>query len=273
MTLFPLTLTIACLSAPGVASLTGQVFRPHDAESRRALDELRDLVEPLKGLQPDAPRASNNIKRRIDLEVRVLSVSITDAGTSFFANARNDQLVPGRLKQRQPESFVRALRKAGVELVSRPRLRTTSGQRASLDLSPRPCGGGSNLNWHILWPSWGTLIQITPSSYDDDQVILQLSVALCNEKPGTMRTEASGPKYEWTASGTTRASIQWGDTLVVGGLKHKRPEAHSMDIPLLNLLPEVGHRFWLGYHTWVEEELVVVVTPVFVRPEQKEDQE
>src|SRR5262245_4924424 len=109
MSLFPFAITLVCVSPEHAASLVHETLRRPDPEAQQRLTELRQLVEPLMELPPAQLRKGR--RQKIDLEVRVLSVSITYCGASFFADPRENRLAVGRLKAREPDFFVRALRR------------------------------------------------------------------------------------------------------------------------------------------------------------------
>jgi len=58
-----------------------------------------------------------------------------------------------------------------------------------------------------------------------------------------------------------RSELKPGETLVVAGLSHKRPDKSIFKLPVLGDLPGVGSWFQFTREREIEEELVVLVTP------------
>jgi pilus assembly protein CpaC len=64
----------------------------------------------------------------------------------------------------------------------------------------------------------------------------------------------------------TQAEMNFGDTMVIGGLIFTRYTAATNKIPFLGELPGVGALFRRENYTEAETELLVMITPEFVAP-------
>jgi hypothetical protein len=251
-----------CASLPNLASFSDGV----GAESGQGLAELRKLVSPCEDESAEAgsvPMTSG--KQPIDLEVRVLYAYPADTKGAFFAGASGDKLIAGRLKADR-EAFVQSLLDLsghGVDLQARPRLQTSDGRPARLDVGFNPALIGGALTGSWCWSPSAFSIEITPTVRDDGNLMLSISAAMSRIKTakatqGTFEER----EYERTVSDKTQVVCQPGESLVVGGLKQKRTEIQRESVPFLSCLPVAGPSMTYVSHKAIEEELLVVVTPI-----------
>ena len=64
----------------------------------------------------------------------------------------------------------------------------------------------------------------------------------------------------------TTVEMREGETLIIGGLRNQEKEYFVQKIPILGDIPVIGNLFRKTRTQTIEQELVVMVTPRFVKP-------
>jgi Flp pilus assembly secretin CpaC len=243
-------------------------FWPHsNPEAVRALAALREMVDRYE--TPEGAAAVDGQARddsQIVIECDIVAINMTDATAGLFAQ-------PGRVddtrivrRTKNAETLLELLRNIGAtHLISSPRFTTISGQTARFSFGgqvaiPTPTPAGTVLTYHAI----GTTLGMTPRVTAEGRFLLDFEFE--EAQPGKTRliTTDQGqmaiPEIH-KVSAHARAELKSGETLLVGGLSHKRPEKSVFKLPVLGDLPAIGSWFQLTREREIEEELVVLVTP------------
>jgi pilus assembly protein CpaC len=173
-------------------------------------------------------------------------------------------------------AIIRAMEQEGVvKVLASPNLVAVNGQEASF-LSggeiPIPIVqssqiGGNIASVTVLFKEFGTQVTFQPTVIDSNIVSLKMSSEL-SRPDFDNGVEISGfliPSFI-TRRVETVVEMREGETLVIGGLKNQEKEVIIQKTPILGDIPVIGNLFRRVRRQTIEQELVVMVTPRFVKP-------
>jgi len=175
------------------------------------------------------------------------------------------------------QAILRALEQDGVaKILASPNLVAVNGQAASF-LSggeiPIPIvqsarsGDASGSSVTILFKEFGAKVDFEPTVIDSNIVSLKV-------KPELSRPDfdnaviVSGFRIPTfiTRRVETVVEMREGESLVIGGLTSQERQKTSTRTPILSSIPLLGNLFRSTRESTIEQELLVMVTPRFVRP-------
>lgn len=172
------------------------------------------------------------------------------------------------------QGFLQALKEEGLlKIQAEPVLITRSGEAARLDNGgefpiPVPQSLGTVT---IEWREFGVILEALPIVISPTRLKQQVSAEVSE------RDVASGVTLNGTfVPGLTRRRVQstvemeFGQTLVLGGLVSTRITSSTQKTPFLGELPGIGAAFSKKRHDHAEVELIVMITPEYVSPLQAE---
>ncbi len=168
--------------------------------------------------------------------------------------------------------FLEALKTEGIaKIMAQPSLVTLSGRPAIFLVGGDqavPVVGGIGGATGVQFEPFGTQLQFLPIVLGNGKIHMEISPSITqldqafgviiagNPVPGRRRNSAN-----------TTVQLESGQTLVIGGLTQKLQSASSRRIPFLGELPFFGNFFSLRATTEEEDELVIMVTPHLIDPQ------
>ncbi len=173
------------------------------------------------------------------------------------------------------EMLIRALRKNSLlSIMAEPNLVTMSGQRASFLAGgqfPVPIpqtGGAATGAITIEWKDFGVQLNFVPYVLEDETVRLHVlpEVSTIDQGLGVTVLGTSVPGLNSRKAETT-VELRQGQTLAIAGLLSVEVAGDTSRVPGLGDLPYIGPLFSNTSHRKVEKELLVLVTPYLVAPQ------
>jgi pilus assembly protein CpaC len=173
------------------------------------------------------------------------------------------------------ELLIKALRKNSLlSILAEPNLMAMSGQRASFLAGgefpvPVPQTGGAQTGAiTIEWKKFGVQLDFVPYVLDDEMIRLQVQpeVSTIDQAIGVTVLGTSVPGINSRKAQTT-VELRQGQTLAIAGLLSVAIDGQTSRVPGLGDLPYIGPLFSNTSHRKVEKELLVLVTPYLVAPQ------
>ena len=168
------------------------------------------------------------------------------------------------------QGFLQALKEEGLlKIQAEPVLVTRSGEAARLENGgefpiPVPQSLGTIT---IEWREFGVILEALPIVISPTRLRQQVSAEVSE------KDVANGVTLVGTfVPGLTRRKVQstvemnFGETLVLGGLISTRTNASTQKVPFFGELPLIGAAFSKKRHDHSEVELIVMITPEYVSP-------
>lgn len=167
-------------------------------------------------------------------------------------------------------THIKALEQKGiVKTIARPNLLARDGEEAEFVV-----GGeaailtSSNSGTSVQYKEFGTKLKFTPVFLGERKLRLTVApeVSALNNAAGVQQGSTFVPGFS-TSKAKTIVELNDGESLVIGGLIQQKLNTTDGGIPGLRRMPVIGKLFQSMNHQWDETELIVVVTPQFVRPD------
>ncbi len=168
------------------------------------------------------------------------------------------------------QGLIQALKQEGLlKIQSEPVLVTRSGEAARLVNGgefPIPVPGGLG-TVTIEWREFGTVLESLPIVISPTRLRQQITAEV-SERDTTSAVTLNGTTVPGlsTRRVQTNVEMEFGQTLVIGGLLSTRYTAQTDKIPFLGELPGLGAAFRRVRYDTAEVELVVLITPEYVAP-------
>lgn len=164
--------------------------------------------------------------------------------------------------------LLEALKQEGLlKLHTETTLTTRSGEAAQLDSGgefpiPVPQSLGTVT---IQWRQFGVILQSLPTVISPTRLKQAVTVEV-SERDSTTAVTLNGTTVPGLNKRKvqTQAEMNFGDTMVIGGLIFTRYTAGTSKVPFLGELPGIGAAFRRENFTEAETELIVMITPEFV---------
>ncbi|MBF0181179.1 MAG: secretin N-terminal domain-containing protein [Magnetococcales bacterium] len=188
-------------------------------------------------------------------------------------------------------SFIGMLQKQGkVQVLSSPRIATINNQKAVIKVgedgyfitgmeSPSVVGVGDAANYADPTPVFtemftGVALDVTPQVGENGMITLHVHpmVRTVSDKEKSYRIKDKQHSIP-LASSTTRETdsiirVGNGELAVIGGLLKKERRTDVDKLPLLGDLPMIGGLFQKVREGWSRSEMVILMRPVIVEPQQ-----
>ncbi len=168
------------------------------------------------------------------------------------------------------QGFIEALKQESLlKIRAMPAVVTTSGRPATLHsggefpiLVPQGIGTAT-----IQWRTFGVQVETVPIVLGTGRVQLDIA-AQVSDRDFSNSVDVEGFRVPGLTSRdvNTRVTMNFGDTLMIGGLISDRLTVSTNKIPVLGDMPYVGALFSRKNHSMAETELVILVTPHLVSP-------
>jgi len=159
------------------------------------------------------------------------------------------------------------VQKGNGRIVSKPRISAQSGSTAQIItgdalpiLTAITLSGVNGVSQQVQYVNVGVTLQIAPRVSSDGFVT---SHVFCVVSSVTGYSQGYPTISQREAS--TSATVQDGETFVIGGLTQENEISSKSKVPGLGDLPGAGELFKLGKSTKSRTELYIVVTPHVVR--------
>ncbi|HET6422591.1 MAG TPA: pilus assembly protein N-terminal domain-containing protein [Planctomycetaceae bacterium] len=166
------------------------------------------------------------------------------------------------------QGLVQALKQEGLlKIQAEPLLVTRSGEPARLVNGgefPIPVPGGLG-TVTIEWREFGVLLESLPIIVSPTRLRQQITAEV-SERDFNNAATLSGTTVPALTKRTvqTNVEMEFGQTLVIGGLISTRYTAQTDKIPFLGELPGIGAAFRRVRYDTAETELLVMITPEYV---------
>jgi len=252
---------INLIRVPGVHQVSLQV---RIAELNRTA--LREIGNDFLWLDSDTGNSIGTaIAGTAASALKVLGVGVAGPSTTAF----------GVFPTGDFELLIRALRKNSLlSILAEPNLMAMSGQRASFLAGgefpvPVPQTGGAQTGAiTIEWKDFGVQLNFVPYVLEDEMIRLQVEpeVSTIDKALGVTVLGTSVPGLNSRKAQTT-VELRQGQTLAIAGLLSVEIAGETNRVPGLGDLPYIGPLFSNTSHSKVEKELLVLVTPYLVAPQ------
>jgi len=186
-------------------------------------------------------------------------VSDYSLGQLSFFKTTGDWIIDGAVK------FIEA--HDNVKILASPRILVLNNHTATIDAveeipyrEQTQTSAGGNLS-STSFKQAGIKLQVTPQITDDGYIIMQVKPEQ-SAQTGTFDLGSEGdiPVIETRKTETT-LRIKNGQTIIIGGLRKKRPTSKEVKVPILGDVPLIGMLFRRVETDHVESELGVFITP------------
>lgn len=167
-------------------------------------------------------------------------------------------------------TFIEALESHQLsDVQATPSLTVVDGHQARIQVGQRtpirvlePSAELEEARVNVQFVETGIILRVTPH-VTSGQILLDLHA----ERSGIAEAPADlGFAFD-TQEGTTRLLLDDGETGVIGGLTLTDVSRHETGIPLLMDLPLLGALFRTSRRTRRKQDLIILVTPRIVRPD------
>ena len=249
---------------------------------------VRDLIENI-----------DKIPETMRIEVKILQVSIsreTSTGIDWqfvaeeiddltvhgiFSRSGDDlgiDLHVGDITDDEYEVLFSMLETFGnVELISRPTLAATSGSEAELMVGSRipyttvdtreDVSGSVNRYQRVIYIQVGMKLWIRPTCHGDGTVSLEIKPEISSVTGYVNAGDGEIPIVE-TTNASIDVTVPMERTVVIGGLVRESRKKTSSGIPILRSIPVLGALFRHEVDQTSTGELVIMVTPRYLSPEE-----
>ncbi|MCA9083500.1 MAG: hypothetical protein KDA81_05570 [Planctomycetaceae bacterium] len=168
------------------------------------------------------------------------------------------------------QGFVDALRTEGLlKIHATPMVVTHNGQPAELLNGGEapvivPAGLGTTA---IEFKPFGIIMTAVPHILGNGRLRLQVEPSVVERDFANAVTVNGITVPSFTVRKvSTQVEMNFGETLVIGGLISRREEGSTSKVPFFGELPWIGAAFGRKQYTEAETELVILVTPEYVAP-------
>lgn len=263
----------------GAVFLTGAVASPEDAEAARAV---------VAGLAGSGVIVVNRLetgnRAQINLQVRIAEVSRSiseDLGIRLSAsryNGRNtfnsaDTGINGPFTvsvangSRNINLVLDALARNGlVTILSEPNLTTRSGETANFLAGGRvPYVYGSGDDTSLQMEAIGVELEFTPTVKSSNRIEIMLNTRVRDIDRMNSSTAEAPALTERSA--TTTVELGNGQSFAIAGMFQASSQQGFNGLPGLSRLPVIGALFRSSRFARGESELVIIVTPYLVKPQ------
>lgn len=168
------------------------------------------------------------------------------------------------------QGFIDALRTEGLlKIHATPMVVTHNGQPAELMNGGEapvlvPAGLGTTA---IEFKPFGIILTAVPHILGNGRLRLQIEPSVV-ERDFANAVQVEGitvPSFT-VRKVSTQVEMNFGETLVIGGLISKREDGSTAKLPFFGELPWIGAAFGRKQYTEAETELIILVTPEYVAP-------
>lgn len=191
----------------------------------------------------------------------VSSAVVPTAATAVFGTVAGDNSFQG---------FIEALKQENLlTILAEPNLTTTNGRPANfLDGGqfpiPIPQGLGTV---SVQYKSFGVQLEFVPTILSSGRLRMQVCPEVSEKDlSNTVTVQGITVPSLTTRRVNTEVEMNFGETLVIGGLISNRVQAATSKIPFFGELPWIGAAFRRVAYTESETELIVLVTPELASP-------
>lgn len=171
--------------------------------------------------------------------------------------------------------FIQALKTEGLlKIHATPMVVTHNGQRAELLNGGEtpvlvPAGLGTTA---IEFKPFGIIMQAVPHILGNGRLRLQVEPSVVERDFANAITVDGITVPSFTVRKvTTEVEMNFGQTLVIGGLVNKREDGSTAKLPFFGELPWIGAAFSQKTYTEAETELIILITPEYVAPMSPEE--
>ncbi len=166
--------------------------------------------------------------------------------------------------------FIEALENvAETNLIASPQLRALNKQKAELIIGDRisystVTQNGNTSIQNVNFLDSGIVLNLRPFITPDGQIRMEIHP---ERSSATINASTNLPDLK-TTEVTTNVMVRDGNTVVIGGLIEDRVSDTRNQVPLLGAIPVIGNAFRQQREITTRSELIVLITPRIVHPEQ-----
>ena len=267
-------------SSPAVADRARQIARRFVADDKNLVDMMNVQGEQQVLLKVQIVESETNRLRELGIETgfgrenlgEVLLGLIPTAGLGLTAAPfASGTLLHSPNGSNQLSLAIRALERDGViRTLAEPNLTAVSGETASFLAGgefPIPIAQGNEGQITIEFKKFGVSLAFTPTVLDKTRIALKLGTevsALSTE--GQIQLSGVTIPALTVRRAETSVEMASGGTLMIAGLLQSNIIDTVNGLPGLKNIPVLGKLFQSQSFNRRESELVVLVTPVLVRP-------
>ncbi|QDT30763.1 Type IV pilus biogenesis and competence protein PilQ precursor [Gimesia panareensis] len=166
--------------------------------------------------------------------------------------------------------FIEALEDvAETNLIASPQLRALNKQKAELIIGDRisystVTQNGNTSIQNVNFLDSGIVLNLRPFITPDGQIRMEIHP---ERSSATINSSTNLPDLK-TTEVTTNVMVRDGNTVVIGGLIEENVSDTRNQVPLLGAIPVIGNAFRQQREITTRSELIVLITPRIVHPEQ-----
>ncbi|MFG0240088.1 MAG: hypothetical protein ACF8CY_03390, partial [Gimesia chilikensis] len=154
-------------------------------------------------------------------------------------------------------------------LIASPQLRALNKQKAELIIGDRisystVTQNGNTSIQNVNFLDSGIVLNLRPFITPDGQIRMEIHP---ERSSATINSSTNLPDLK-TTEVTTNVMVRDGNTVVIGGLIEERVSDTKNQVPLLGAIPVIGNAFRQQREITTRSELIVLITPRIVHPEE-----
>ncbi|MFI4850218.1 MAG: hypothetical protein ACIAZJ_14020 [Gimesia chilikensis] len=156
-----------------------------------------------------------------------------------------------------------------TNLIASPQLRALNKQKAELIIGDRisystVTQNGNTSIQNVNFLDSGIVLNLRPFITPDGQIRMEIHP---ERSSATINSSTNLPDLK-TTEVTTNVMVRDGNTVVIGGLIEERVSDTKNQVPLLGAIPVIGNAFRQQREITTRSELIVLITPRIVHPEE-----
>lgn len=169
------------------------------------------------------------------------------------------------------DGFIEALKDERlIKILASPKVATISGRPATMNSGgefPVPIGGGVGVPPTVQWRQYGISVESLPIVLGKGRVRLEVAAEVSERDFNNVIDVGGFAQFGLsTRNVNTGVEMNFGETLMIGGLISSRLTVNTNKIPYLGDIPYLGAAFSRKNHEMAETEIVILVTPHLVSP-------
>lgn len=205
----------------------------------------------------------------------LLSPQVSATSTDFGISSSTDLLLEMRRGTNYTMAFKALEEKGLLRIIAEPNLLARSGEEASFLAGgefPIPvvqgAGGTASNSVTIQFKEFGIKLNFTPEVTDAGSIKLKVApeVSVLDFSSAAVQLSGFSVPGLVTRKADTTVEMASGESLIIGGLISQKETKGLDKVPILGEIPVLGWLFKSDSYQKEETELIVLVTPIFIKP-------
>ncbi len=167
-------------------------------------------------------------------------------------------------------AFIKAVENDQIgKVIARPNLLAKDGEEANFVIGgEQAMAVVTTSTVQVQYKEFGTKLKFKPEINEDDTISLQIEPEV-SEPSDTLGVTVNGSRIKGFTKTTVKTIVELkdGQTLLLGGMIQQKLSTTDIGVPFLRHIPIIGYAFQNTNHVWEETELIIMVSPKIVEPE------